>query len=319
MSRKTTKVALVNGRRMRVTRLDSCGRIVYGDNNVAVSKGFVSVSSSTNTSSTDAVDIKNANGESVVFQPETTSFSNFGIEIEFAEVDPELFALVTGQDVVFDANGNPVGFTINSKIVLTAQGIGLEVWTGSPAGNACADVNAQGSYGYVLWPFLQGGVLGDFSIAQGGISFTITGITSNDGNAWGAGPYNVMIGSNGQPSKLVQPLDTNDHLQTLIVGVAPPEATTGTRPQMDPTKTAITAIVNTNTARAYSFTATPAVNAGVGTWWDFGDGVWDYVTAAGSAVTHTYTAAGTFTVKASTTGNVDQGGTAVVTKSVTVA
>ena len=35
MSRKTTKVALVNGRRMRVTRLDSCGRIVYGDDNVS--------------------------------------------------------------------------------------------------------------------------------------------------------------------------------------------------------------------------------------------------------------------------------------------
>lgn len=313
MGRKTTKVALVNGRRMRLTRLDSCGRVVYGDDNVAVSSGFVSVASKTNTTSTNAVEVKNANGDTVVFEAAKTTFSNFALDIEFAEVDPELFALFTGQSVEFDASGNPVGFSVNSKVDLTDQGVALEVWTGSPSGDACADVNAQGSYGYVLYPFLQGGVLGDFTIAEGGISFTLTGTVSKDGNAWGHGPYPVMIGSNGQPGPLVGTVDTNDHLQTLIVGVTPPDATTGTRPQLDPKATAVTAIVNTpTTGHGVAFTATPAVASGVGSWWDFGDGTWDYVTTASSAITHVFAAAGNYTVEVSTNGT-------WVTKNITVA
>jgi hypothetical protein len=303
MSRKTTKVALVNGRRMRITRLDSCGRVVYGDDNVAISSGFVSIASKTATTSTNAVEVKNANGEKIVNVPAKTNFTGFTLTIVFGEVDPELFALVTGQSVVFDAFGNPVGFDINTDVSLTSQGIAIEVWTGSPTTDACLDPNAKGAFGYVLLPFLQGGYLGDYSIAEGGINFTIDAIASYDGNHWGHGPYKVQLGSDGQPSTLIDALPTNAHSRTFITGVVPPDATVGTRPQLDPAATAITTIMATpGTGHAVDFTATPAVAAGVGTWWDFGDGEWDYVTTAGSAVSHTYAAAGTYNVTASTNG-----------------
>lgn len=311
MGRKTTKVALVNGRRMRITRLDSCGRVVFGDDNVAVSSGFVSIASKTATTATNAVEVKNANGEKLVNVPAKTSFTGFTLTIVFGEVDPELFALITGQQVVFDAFGNPIGFDINSDVALDEQAIAIEVWTGSPGTDACLDPNAKGAYGYVLFPFLQGGVLGDYSIAEGGINFTVDGISSYDGNHWGVGPYNVMVGSDGNPGLLVDPLPRNAHSRTFITGVVPPDATVGTRPQLDPSAAAVTTIVASSTALQASLTATPAVSAGTGTWWDFGDGVWDYVTTASSAVSHTYAAAGTYTVTASTNGT-------WISKSVTV-
>lgn len=301
MTRSTTKIGLLNGKRLRITRLDSCGRVVYGDNNVAISSGFVSIAAKAVTSATTAVDLKNANGDSVVKDSATTSFSDYTLDITFAEVDPELFALVTGQSVRYDANGNVIGFSVNSDVTLDGQGIAIEVWTGSPSGDACNDVGAQGSFGYVLYPFVQGGYLSDHTIAEGGITFAISGASTQDGNGWGTGPYKVVLGSDGTtPSKLAAPLLANDHEVILITGVAPPAATVGTRPQLDPSATPVTAVTfAATTGHAGTITITGG-GAGVGVQYDFGDGTWDYVT--GTSTSHTFPAAGTYTVKASSNG-----------------
>ncbi|HEX5018629.1 MAG TPA: hypothetical protein VFX15_13715, partial [Actinomycetes bacterium] len=63
--------------------------------------------------------------------------------------------------------------------------------------------------------------------------------------------------------------------------------------------TAITSITATPTGLDVDFTVTPAASDPV--WYDFGDGTWDYVAAPGAA-SHTYAAAGTYTVKATTNG-----------------
>lgn len=307
--RKTNKVALVNGTRVRITRLDACGRIVYGDNNVAISKGFVSVALKAATSSTTAVDVKNANGESIVNEPAETSFSNYGVDIVFAEVDPELFALISGQRVLHDAFGQTTGFTVDTNVSLQSQGVAIEVWTGSPSGDACSDSNAQGSFGYILLPFVKGGYLSDHTISEGGISFTIAGATTKDGNAWGRGPYKVQINAGGQPGPLVDPLTTTEHEAVLLVGVAPPAPVDGTRPQLDPAKTAVTTITATTTGLSVDLDVTPDAAVGTGVWWEFGDGTWDYID--GGAVTHAFPSAGTYTVQASTNGT-------WVSKSVTV-
>lgn len=300
VQRKPTKLVAVNGRRARITRLDNCGRLIYGDNAVVVTKGFVSAQASTNTASKDAVELKNADGERVINIPEQVSFSNYGLEITFTEVDPELFAIVTGNRLIFDAFGNPVGVASNSKVVSNDIAFALEVWTGAPAAGCVAGAGV--AYGYVLYPFLSGGVRGDLQFSEGAITFSVTGVSSKDGNQWGVGPYKVVPDASSQPAALPAALDPNDHDYLISTVIAPPDPTTGSRPQLDPTATAITAITKSNTGRAYTFGATPAVNAGVGTWWDFGDGTWDYVQTAGSAVNKTYTKAGTYNVQASTNG-----------------
>lgn len=308
--RSTKKVALLKGRRLRATRLDACGRPVYGDDAVVTSKGFISVGFTANTAETDEINVLNAAGETIAYEASVTSLRGYGIEIVLGEVDPELFSLITGQPVVLDADGNPSGFDIDTQITLTGQGFALELWAGAPAGDACEDEDAQGSYGYLLLPFLQGGILGDFSVENGAISFTITGANTKDGNAWGRGPYNVVLnpgedpGDPKVPGPMITPVSTTTALRVLIVDVAPPEALTGSRPLLNPANAptvSVTPDVDTGEMEV-AFAVTPDPAVGVGVWYDFGDGTWDYVETALGDTTHEYEEAGTYTVRASTNG-----------------
>ena len=211
MATHVTKcLSLVKGRRIRVTKLDSCGRPVYGDTTQVVSKGFISVAFTANTSESDEIRVTNAAGEVCVFDAAVTSLTGYGLELQFCEVDPELFSLVTGQPVVKAADGvTVVGFDIDTKIGLENSNFALELWAGSPSTDACANPNATGAYGYLLLPYLKGGILGDFTVENGAVTFTITGANTSEGNAWGTGPYPVMLGAGG----------TNEVQRATITGV----------------------------------------------------------------------------------------------------
>jgi hypothetical protein len=219
------------------------------------------------------------------------------VEISFCEVDVELFSLATGQNVYLDGNGDAIGFTVNTSIENTG-GFALELWAGSPGGDVCADPNAQGSFGYLLFPFVKGGIVGDFTIENGAATFTISGSTTRDGNGWGEGPYPVVL-DGATASTLPTALDSDDHMLMIVTTVAPPEAACGSRPLLDPTLPALTAVAGTAIGLSVDYETTPPATGSV--WWEFGDGEWDYVAAPGDA-SHTYAKAGTYTAKASQNG-----------------
>jgi len=101
------------------------------------------------------------------------------------------------------------------------------VWGASLGAVGCeGQTTESGSFGYLVLPFLRAGVVGDFTIENAAVSFTISGAVTLDGNSWGMGPYNTMeVG--GVPAKLPEALDTNDHLAVLFTTMAPPEPTDG--------------------------------------------------------------------------------------------
>lgn len=297
---------LVNGRRARFTRLDGCGRPVYGDDSVAVTKGFVSVAYTANTTSSDDVDVKNADGESCVFVKGKTSLQGYAMEIEFCQVDPAVLSLLTGQSVRLNALGTQVvGFTVDTKIDMSDVGVAVELWAGATDSDACLDPNAQGSFGYFVSPFLQGGILGDFTVANGNIDFTWTGANTVDGNGWGVGPYNVVMDSTGNPGPLNEALSRTVPLAFEFTSVAPPAPYVGLRPLLDPDTEEITGVVATAAAspsKSVSFVPTPAdIVAPV--YYEFGDGTWDYLdpTAMG-ATTHVYPANGTYSWRVTSNG-----------------
>jgi hypothetical protein len=301
-SHVTKCLSLVKGRRIRVTSLDSCGRVVYGDDSQVTSKGFISVAFTANTTDSDEINVTNAAGEVCVYEAAVTSLVGYGIEIQFCNVDPELFALVTGQPVVLAADGETViGFDVDTQVTLDNSNFALELWAGSPAGDACSTEGAQGSFGYLLLPFLTGGILGDFTVENGAITFTLTGANTKEGNAWGTGPYPVMLNdaSPAVPAPMATPVSTSVALRTMIVDVSPPADACGARPVLDPTLPNLTSIAGVATDLDVAFTTTPAATGPV--WWNFGDGTWDYVTAPG-ATDHTYATPGTYTVTASQNG-----------------
>lgn len=287
----TKCISLVRGRRARFTLLDACGRPVYGSESQVSTSGFVSVAYTANTDEGEEINVPNAAGETCVREPAVPKFLGYTVEITFCQVDPDLFAMATGQRTVTDAFGDVVGFTMNTSVSAADHFFALEVWAGAPSTGAC-DANAQGSYGYVLLPFLQAGIVGDFTIENDAVTFTISAAATKDGNGWGVGPYNVVLNAGGLPSPLWEPLESDDHMYTIITGVAPPEAECGARPLLEADGAALTGVTPTPTGLDVSFAPTPA---GSDPWWiDFGDGTWDYE-ATGTAIVHEYEAAGTYT------------------------
>lgn len=292
----------VKGRRIRITKLDDCFRPVYGEASQAVSSGFVSVAFTANTTESDEISVTNAAGEVCVYEPAETTLVGYGVEIVFCNVDPDVFALITGQDVVEDANGDVVGFAINVNRKLTS-GFALEIWTGIQGGDACSDPGAQGNFGRLIVPAIRGGIVGDFTIENNAVNFTISGGNTRAGNSWGVGPYaDAQMDALGDPGPLLQPMDPGDAFRFFQSSVAPPEAACGSRPLLDPSVEALTDIDGVATGLSVAFTPTPAdINAPA--WYDFGDGTWAYLPASALAATsHTYAAAGTYTVRASTNG-----------------
>lgn len=218
--------SLVRGRAMRVTRLDGCGRVVLGPSAQVSTEGFISVGLTANTEEGETISVTNAAGKICVLDEPSPSFTGYSIEVSFCGVDPELFSLMTGQRVVLNSAGDAaIGFRMNSGISLGDKGFALELWSSVPV--AACDASGGASYGYFLVPFIQGGVLGDFTVENGAINFTLTGATSKDGSEWGVGPYDVIRDETGVEGPLLEPIDSQDHLHMQLTTVAPPEPTCG--------------------------------------------------------------------------------------------
>lgn len=216
--------SLVRGRSLRVTKTDGCGAPVLGESQV-VSDGFVSVALTANTDEGTTISVQNAAGKTCILDEPCPTFTGYSVEVQFCEVDPALFSLMSGQSPVEDADGGTVGFRVNSGVDACGSGFALELWSQVPAG-AC-DPDTGESYGYFLIPFLRGGVLGDFTVANDAINFTLSGATSRDGSTWGTGPYDVVdngAGATFDAGPLLEPIDPKDHLHMQLTTVPPPDA-----------------------------------------------------------------------------------------------
>lgn len=303
MSVKSRCFAPVRGKAMRVTTVDGCGAPIYGDANSVVTEGFVSIALTANTDEGEEISVTNAAGNVCVRDTPCPKFLNYGVEITFCNVDPYLFAMLSGQEVVIDpTTGDAIGFTVSTSADACAQGFALEAWTGAP-GAACGTAGAI-TLGYILLPFVQGGVFGDFTIENGAISFVITGAVTKDGSTWGAGPYPVE-----DDGPLSTPIGTTDHLRVMTTTTPPPDGYCGPLPVLDPSAPDIASVTTDITLLEVDFDNTPT---STDAWWvDFGDGEWDYA-EDGSTLSHTYAAAGTYQYVA-------YRGASSVTGSVTVA
>lgn len=303
---KAKRASFIRGKRMRATLVDANGRPVIGDSSVVSTKGYTTLTYTTNTEEGEAITVTNANGDPCVSEPGTPSFTGFNVEAEFCDVDFALFEILTGQELVLDENGQAIGITESTDVSIADVNFALEIWTGADTKGAAASAGSQGQFGYILTPFLSGGLISDITIENGAVTFTITGMATKNGSAWGAGPHAVeLVG--GVPAVLRTPLKANDHRRIMSVEVAPPEQYSGSTPLLDPTDPALTDITATPTGLSVAFSPTPIGSDPI--FYDLGDGTWEY--AETGSYTHVYAAAGTYSVIA-------KRGTSTVTKSVTV-
>lgn len=214
------------GRRMRVTKLDGCGRPVAGPKNSVVTTGFTAVDISPNVLTGDEITVKNAGGDLCISDKALDQIKWLTIKITLCTQDPDLISLLnpTWYEEVDEA-GNPIGFRVDTTTTY-ASAFALELWQDVTGVDLCANPNATGTWGYLLLPFCQGGTLGDLSITNKEALTIFNGRTLANPK-WGQGPYNVRQDPSGNPKPLLTPVANTQPLVWFATTLAPPNAGCG--------------------------------------------------------------------------------------------
>lgn len=302
---QSNRVSFLRSKRMRATLLNAAAQPLVGDSSVVTTKGFVTLTMTSNTEEGEAINVVNASGETCISEAATPTWTGVAVEAEFCDVDFSLFEMLTGQEVVLDSDGVAIGITESTDVDLSAVKFALELWMGAST-SATPATGSQGFYGYVLLPHLGGGVIGDVTLQNGAITFTISGMQTKNGGNWGAGPHKVQL-VGGVPAVLSTPMKANDHRRIMITEVAPPAVYAGATPLLASSDPVITDFTMTKTGLSVAFAPVPSGTAPM--FYDFGDGEWDY-TSNGS-YTHVYAANGTYTV-------IGKRGSSTITKTLTL-
>lgn len=215
----------VLGKKFRLTSLDSCGNVPASGTagSRIVSDGFVSVTLTAEVEDGAEIITKKASGALCVNEMTASSFKRFTMEMEFCGVDPAALSFVTNAEVYEDYAGNTAGITVGEGTI--DKRFAFELWTGL-AGQACPSGVEEAS-GYMLLPFVNAGVVGDIEVTgEDAVTFSMTGAYTKGGNAWGTGPYDVVL-NGAVAAPLPDALDPKDHFLLIDTGVAVPASTNG--------------------------------------------------------------------------------------------
>lgn len=200
--------SVVRGKRVRVTRLNSCGvyPVPTTTNSLVVSSGFISVQYAMDYEDGDEHIQKNANGDLCINDKACDQFKRVMVTISFCEVDPDLFSLVTGATLEVDSSGIDVGFRVSEGVV--CSNFALELWAGTDSGEGCPLTNEVQS-------ITEGG--------SGLTSFTLTATVP--GYAAGTTVSIAASSTSAQVQAALEGLDGIDPGDVIVTG--PAGASTG--------------------------------------------------------------------------------------------
>lgn len=220
--------SVVRAPAVRVTRLDACGVVDESACSYAVSESIVDITlTKVYQDRQDALRI-NANGDICVDKPKAPILRWYEVTITFCQVDPELFNILTSDPLILNDALVPeaVGWCTLPDSA-NASNFALEFWTGT-GDDECDD--GEVVYGYGILPRLVQGTIGDITIGNDAVDFTVTAITRG-GNQWGTGPYNVIINETGPnaglPGPLLVAIDPRAHKCFQWTTLGPPDAACG--------------------------------------------------------------------------------------------
>jgi hypothetical protein len=224
----TKKLRSIKGRRVRITRLDSCGIPVYSTCSQVVSEGFITVTIGREEEAGAEYVQKNAWGDFCINEKDPDILKWVNVSVQFCEVDPDIL------DIIADANAVVSGADTIGATFGTAQptgGFALEVWTKKTGVDACAGGVTE--WGYFAVPFVKNGKLdGDITIEANPLNVSLAGQGFAVPAAWGRGPH----GDN----PLLATFPTGDVFGYVVTTQQPPAATVGCADLPERAKTAPT-------------------------------------------------------------------------------
>lgn len=289
----------VLGRRLRLTRLDSCGRPAYGVNSVVTSGGFVSVAYTAEVKDGTEIERENASGEICVSRKAEDQLKWINAEMTFCQVDPDIATLLNpGWEKLLDYRGNTIGWA--ERYTTTVPGSSaLEVWSDVEGDDVCDDPTATGAWVYFLLAFMRGGTLSDLTVENDAINFVFTSRTRKN-SKWGVGPHNVMLNqvsplpAAAVPGPLLTPVNRDEPRRIFLTTVPPPAAMCGAQPLSNPLGPNVVVIKDVADVTGMTAKATPPVSGGPFTV-NWGDGS-AQATLPGIGASHLYATPGTYYV-----------------------
>jgi hypothetical protein len=212
-----------------VTKLSSCGVPVTGCSTV-VTDGIISVEMTKEYEDRQEFFVKNGDGNFCVKQTNPPILKWINLKLTFCNVDPEMVNIVTGNPLVANDAASPVNMGYSEEEGSAANvNFALETWT-RLAGNAGVACTGGVEYGYMIFPWVVEGTVGDITYENATVSFEINARTQA-GSLWGTGPYYVDYSDNPAGSTtnipLLTPIGSLQHQRTFITRKAPPTASCG--------------------------------------------------------------------------------------------
>lgn len=232
----SVQAGLVRGKVARFTMLDACGNPQL-TNSMYVTKGLVSVNSTKNMDTGDAITVRQFDGTVGEHETGRVSLLDFTHAIQLIKVDPGAIAMLTGDPLVLNGAGTAaVGWEERAQQPITTN-FAMEVWTDT-SGGACAVGGLNKLYGYMLYPMIGQAYVTIDNIGDKEITATITGIGAGNPQ-WGKGPYGASAdGSSvrgpvdtsptgtGTAGRLLQPVAADAMRHFEVTAIAPPAAFT---------------------------------------------------------------------------------------------
>ena len=214
----TTALKSLKGRRIRITRLDSCGAPVVGACSYVAVDGFFNVQWGVTVKAGEEYEQENAWGDLDVNEkdPDVGKWGN--VQIGINVLDPDLLDILGGDSItpVVDATPDTIGWTWGPTA--NEAGFAIEVWT-KAHGQAC-DAGTP-VWGYFVAPWVKNGTItGNFTIEKGPLTMSLAGQAFGATSDWGTGPHgdNPFVAAAGFP--------VGEFFGAVTTDVQPPTVTT---------------------------------------------------------------------------------------------
>jgi hypothetical protein len=289
----------IGGDRIRISRIDGCGRPVYGDCNAVVTDGVISVKFTPEIQEATERNVTNFGGKACVSSAGCEEVRWWNVEIIWCNVNFNAFQMINpSYRLRRNDEGDVIGFYASNKIDCS-QGYAIEVWAQvEGASDACTGESGGGVWMYAVLPWSAGATPGEITIGgEDTVSFTTTGKTKS-GSRWGKGPYNVEI-VNGVPAPLAVPLNPDEPMGWIVTTVPPPEMDCDCqevpRPVPDPADLVVEGVAGEDPRNSVRLRPD---NHGLGpVTVDWGDGTPPQEVKDLATVTHKYATSGEKTIK----------------------
>jgi len=214
--------------RIRATLLNACGQPVTGCSTV-VSDGIISIAMTKEYEARQEFFVKNGDGVFCVKETNPPVLKWINLVVTMCNVDPELVNIMSAEPLVADdaAPSRNTGFSTQEGAAASAN-FALEGWTRlSNLGVACT---GGVEYGYVLFPWVVEGTVGDMTFQNDTVSFVLNGRTHAN-SLWGNGPYFVDYSDSPAGSTnnipLLTPILSSQHHRMFVTRKPPPASACG--------------------------------------------------------------------------------------------